>query len=90
MLRLQRNQLSLTKVYALLTATPPPVANGRLTADNRFEFHVTQLLWVRDQTSSAPVGHYPVHNYNFDLASLAVPSCTVLDRHLLRVRNGDG
>jgi hypothetical protein len=28
------------------------------------------MLWVHDLASTAPVGHYPVHNYNFDLASL--------------------
>ena len=46
------------------------VANTRLIPGNRYQVYFANFLWVKDKTTSTPIGHYPVHNYNFDLASL--------------------
>jgi len=46
------------------------VIDGRLASGDRYQFFVANLLWVKGKETSAPIGHYPVHNYNFDLASL--------------------
>jgi hypothetical protein len=46
------------------------VVKGQLGADDRYQFLFANILWVKNKPSSSAVGHYPVHNYNFDLASL--------------------
>ncbi len=46
------------------------VVKESLQAGNRYQSYIANLLWIRGKTFSGPIGHYPVHNYNFDLASL--------------------
>ncbi len=55
------------------------VIEGALTPADRYDFNVANLLWVKGKQTSAPVGHYPVHNYNFDLASLNVSFRHLID-----------
>lgn len=55
------------------------VIEGNMTPEDNYNFNVANLLWVKGKTSSAPIGHYPVHNYNFDLASLNVSFRHLID-----------
>ncbi len=50
--------------------TRTPVIDAHLLPGDQYQFHVYDLLWSRPRDTFAPIGHYPVHNYNFDLASL--------------------
>jgi hypothetical protein len=46
------------------------VIEGQSAPGDLYFFNAANLLWAKGKTSYAPIGHYPVHNYNFDLASL--------------------